>query len=63
MWSVELEPEVESWLDDLVVKEFATVLAHVDRSAERGSQLRMPASRSLGQGFFELRFDLGRSAW
>jgi hypothetical protein len=50
-------------LDDLVVKEFATVLAHVDRSAERGSQLRMPASRSLGQGFFELRFDLGRSAW
>ncbi len=62
MWSVELEPEVETWLDDLTVREFALVLAHLDRLAERGSGLRMPASRSLGDGVFELRFDLGRTA-
>lgn len=58
MWSVEVEPEVEEWLDGLAVKEFALVLAHLDRLAERGSGLRMPASRSLGDGLFELRFDL-----
>lgn len=62
MWAVELEPEVEVWLDGLSVKEFAVVLAHVDRLAERGSALRMPASRALGDGLFELRFDLGRTA-
>lgn len=62
MWSVELEPEVEKWLDELTPTEFAVALAHIDRLAERGNQLRMPASRSLGQGLFELRFDLRRSA-
>lgn len=62
MWSVEVEPEVEEWLDGLAVKEFALVLAHLDRLAERGSGLRMPASRSLGDGLFELRFDFGRVA-
>ena len=60
MWSVEVEPEVEKWIDSLPVKEFAAVLAAVERLAERGSQLRAPASRSLGGGLFELRFDLGR---
>ena len=62
MWSVESEPEVEAWLDEVSVKEFALVLARLDRLAERGSGLRMPASRSLGDGLFELRFDLGRTA-
>ena len=62
MWSVELEREVEAWIEELSPKEFATVLAHVERLAERGNRLRMPASRSLGDGLFELRFDLGRVA-
>lgn len=47
MWSVELEPEVESWIDELPIADFAAVVARVERLAERGSQLRMPASRSL----------------
>ncbi len=34
MWSVEVEPEVEEWLDGLAVKEFALVLAHLDRLAK-----------------------------
>jgi hypothetical protein len=61
-WSVELEPEVQGWLDGLNPAEFATVAFHVDRLAERRSTLRMPYSRSLGEGLFELRFDLGRLA-
>ncbi len=61
-WSVELEPEVQGWLDGLNPAELATVAFHVDRLADRGSTLRMPYSRSLGEGLFELRFDLGRLA-
>ena len=60
MWSVEVEPEVERWIDSLAVRDFATVRAAVERLAERGSQLRLPASRSLGAGLFELRIDVGR---
>ena len=63
MWSVELEPEVEQWIDTRTTKEFASVLPHIERLAERGSQLRMPASRSLGNGLLEMRFDLRRVAW
>ncbi|MBK9180507.1 MAG: type II toxin-antitoxin system RelE/ParE family toxin [Acidimicrobiales bacterium] len=63
MWSVELETEVEQWMSGLSVTDFAAVLPHVERLAERGNLLRMPASRSLGDGLFELRFDLLRVAW
>ena len=38
------------------------MVAHVERLAERGNQLRMPASRALGKGLFELRIDLSRTA-
>jgi len=61
MWSVELEPEVEQWIDSLPVREFARVLAAVERLSERGNQLRGPVSRSLGGGLFELRIDVGRA--
>ena len=61
MWSVEVEPEVEKWLDSLAVKEFAAVLASIERLAEFGSQLRPPVSRSLGKGLFELRLDVDRA--
>lgn len=63
MWSVELEPEVEQWLDALNPTEFATVLPHIERLASRGNSLRMPTSKPLGDGLFELRFDLARAAW
>ena len=58
-WTVELEPEVEEWLDTLSPKEFALTLPHIERLAEQGNRLRMPASKPLGDGLFELRFDLG----
>ena len=37
------------------------MLAAFERLSERGSQLRVPASRSLGEGLFELRIDVGRA--
>jgi len=61
VWDVEPEPEVEQWIDELTVKEFATALPHIERLASRGNQLRMPASRALGDGLSG-RFDLGRTA-
>jgi phage-related protein len=59
---LELEPEVEGWLDGLRPAQFATVGFHLDRLVDRGPALRMPHSRALGDGLFELRFDLERSA-
>ncbi|MGH9304631.1 MAG: type II toxin-antitoxin system RelE/ParE family toxin [Acidimicrobiales bacterium] len=61
-WSIEWEPEEQGWSDGLSPAGFATVAFHIDRLAERGSTLRMPYSRSLGDGPFELRLDLGRLA-
>ncbi len=63
MWSVELEPEVEQWMSGLGAHDFASVFPHVERLAERGNLLRMPASRALGDRLFELRFDVLRVAW
>ena len=50
MWLVEVEPEVEQWIESLPVREFAKVVAAVERLAEDGSRLRFPASRALGGG-------------
>ena len=63
MWSVELEPEVEEWMLGLDEVGLGVVFPHVERLVEQGSQLRMPASRALGDGLFELRFDVDRVAW
>ncbi len=53
---------MEQWIDDRTNKEFAAVMTLVERLAERGTQLRMPASRSSGGGLLEPRFDLQRVA-
>ena|SRR5947209_4566710 len=62
-WAIELEPEVEDWLDELAPKHFGAVAFHIDRLAAQGSALRMPSLRSLNDGLFELRFDLERQAF
>ena len=62
-WNVELEPEVDEWMDNLTPIEVALTLPHIERLAERGNRLRLPASKPLGDGLFELRFDLGPVAW
>lgn len=54
---IELHDEVGSWLEALAGEEWVVVI--VDRL---GSAARMPLSRSLGEGLFELRFTLGPTA-
>jgi phage-related protein len=40
----------------------ATAAFHLDQLARFGSELGMPHTRSLGDGLFELRFDVERVA-
>lgn len=61
-WSVETEPEIDEWLDSLPAGQFAMAAVRIDRLVELGASMRMPQSRSLGEGLFELRFDLGQVA-
>ena len=56
---VELLDEIVEWLDTLSDLEHDRVVVLIDRLADLGSRARMPFSRSLGQGLFELRFPLG----
>lgn len=60
--AVELHDEVVEWLSELPEHEHDRVVVIVDRLADLGSRARMPLSRSLGDGFFELRFSLGPTA-
>lgn len=62
MAEIELHAEIEAWLDSLNRTEWERVVVIVDRLALLGSAARMPYSRSLGEGLFELRFTLGRAA-
>jgi phage-related protein len=56
---IELHDEVVEWLVTLPDYEWQRVVVIVDRLAEQGHQARMPLSRSLGDGLFELGFTLG----
>lgn len=58
--SVELEPEVEEWLQSLSPAQFGHVAFYIDLLAERGPLLDEPYSRQLGGKLRELRFYLGR---
>ena len=49
-----MEPEVEEWLDSLPPVLFAVVASRVDYLADVGTSIRMPRSRALGDGHFEL---------
>ena len=62
MADAELHDEIVEWLDTLTDPEWQRVVVIVDRLADLGHQARMPLSRSLGDGLFELRFTLGPTA-
>lgn len=51
-----------AWLDGLSEKDGERVVVVVDRLATLGPSARMPLSRSLGNGLFELRFTLERTS-
>lgn len=59
---LELHYEVVDWLDSLDDSEWARTVVVVDRLVTLGASARMPLSRSLGEGLFELRFTLGPTA-
>jgi phage-related protein len=59
---VELHDEVVRWMAALNEKEWNRVTVAIDRLATLGPTARMPFSRSLGDGLFEIRFTLGQTA-
>ena len=59
---VEAHDEVVEWLSGLSDGEWDRVAVMIDRLAQAAQQARMPLSRSLGDGLFELRFSLGSTA-
>ena len=59
---VEVHQEVVDWMASLSDTEWDRTTVVVDRLALLGSRARMPLSRSLGDGLFELRFSLGSTA-
>ena len=60
--TVELHDEIADWMDSLDDGEWDRVVVVIDRLAALGSSARMPLSKSLGDGLFELRFTLGPTA-
>jgi hypothetical protein len=59
---IELHPEVARWLVSLDVDDWERVAVVIDRLATSGPAARMPLSRSLGDGLYELRFALSSTA-
>ncbi len=60
--TVELEPEVLDWLDQLPAPRFATAAFYIDLLAEQGPLLSEPYTRQLDGKLRELRFHLERQA-
>ncbi|WP_406284310.1 type II toxin-antitoxin system RelE/ParE family toxin [Embleya sp. NBC_00896] len=62
VFAIEMEPEVRAWLEGLSAAQRGTVKRFVERLANEGERMGMPRSKPLGQGLFELRFDLANRA-
>ncbi|WP_207229899.1 type II toxin-antitoxin system RelE/ParE family toxin [Krasilnikovia cinnamomea] len=58
--AVELEPEVEKWLESLPTPQFAHAAFYVDLLAEHGPLLDEPHTKQLDRKLRELRFHLER---
>jgi hypothetical protein len=58
-WTVHLSIEVDEWYSALGVAEQAQAGRAIARLEQAGHMLRMPLSKSLGDGLFELRFTCG----
>jgi phage-related protein len=61
-WTVEISAEVERWYVSLKDSDRAYADVALERLRERGTDLRMPHSRPLGDGLHELRFACERVA-
>jgi hypothetical protein len=54
LYDIEREPAVEAWLDTLSDRDHAAV----ERLAEFGDRMPYGHARDLGDGLWELRFDI-----
>ncbi|MET8055730.1 type II toxin-antitoxin system RelE/ParE family toxin [Streptomyces microflavus] len=61
-FTIEIEPEVRLWLENLPPHHYVIAEQKVDRLAEYATTLGEPYSRHLGGKLRELRFDLGDHA-
>jgi hypothetical protein len=59
---IELHDEVANWIDGLDDADWDRVQIVVDKLMTLGSQARMPLSKPLGEGLFELRITLASTA-
>ena len=62
-WHVRLSQEIAEWFLEMAVRDRDSVRDVLNILEERGPTLRMPSSRALGNGLFELRFRSGGSDW
>lgn len=62
MAGIELHDEIGEWMAGLDTSEWDRTVVIIDRLADLGSMARMPFSRALGDGLFEIRFTLGPTA-
>lgn len=60
-YTIEIEPEVRLWLENLPAHHYVIAEQKVDRLAENATTLGEPYTRHLGGKVRELRFDLGSS--
>ncbi|WP_426510756.1 type II toxin-antitoxin system RelE/ParE family toxin [Dactylosporangium sp. McL0621] len=60
--TVELEPEVQEWLEELTTVLFARVAFYIDLLADEGPLLGEPYTKQLDGKLRELRFYLERDA-
>lgn len=56
IWRLELSYEVQQWYLNLSEEGIVEAEVALDRLQSRGNLLRMPHSRALSSGLFELRF-------
>ncbi|MGH8474089.1 MAG: type II toxin-antitoxin system RelE/ParE family toxin [Gammaproteobacteria bacterium] len=61
-WTVHLSDEVSEWYQALNDAEQAQAERAIARLEQAGHMLRMPLSKPLGDGLFELRFTCGGRA-
>jgi hypothetical protein len=61
--SVEVEPEVEKWLEELSDEDFGQAAFYIDLLAEKGVELSEPYTRQLRGKLRELRFYIGRERY
>lgn len=62
MPEIEAHDEVVEWFEQISRADWERTCVVIDRLSSLGSKARMPLSRSLGDGLFEVRFTISSTA-